>query len=114
MTTTTRPRGRAPNGDNGIPMVWCEVVGKYIENDNDSEEEVQKKTTKTNSGRPRGRAPKGMEWDIENQMWVPNGEPLKVNSTRPRGRAPKDEYGMPKVWDESTQQWVEDDCQYGI
>ena len=108
MVSTTRPRGRAPNGDNGIPMVWCTVEAKFIETET---QQVAKKTG--NSGRPRGRAPKGMEWDVDHKTWVPNGEPLKVKSTRPRGRPPKDDYGMPKVRDESTQQWEEDDCVYG-
>ena len=110
MVSTTRPRGRAPNGDNGKPMVWSKEDGMFIEND--SQEETLVKVTKTNSGRPRGRAPKGKEWNAESKMWVPNGEPIKVKSSRPRGRAPKDEYGMPKLWDEDTQQWVEDDCEY--
>lgn len=51
--------------------------------------------------RPRGRAPKGREWDGEMGLWA--STPLAPNGVRrPRGRAPSG-----KLWDRVNGFWVE-------
>ena len=80
-----------------------------VESDNSQKKTITKKTKKTkeSSGRPRGRAPKGMVWDNETQDWISNGQPVVVKSKRPRGRAPKGQNGQPMIWSEDEQEFVE-------
>ena len=80
--------------------------------DSDTSESQQKKTKKTikeHTGRPRGRAPKGMVWNKDTQEWISNGQAVVVKSTRPRGRAPHDENGDPMIWSEEEQEFVQNE-----
>ena len=136
-----RPKGRPPKNKrwDGVKGVWIpdgpedvadsQATESEAEDDNNAEpskpppakkpkpnsEGKKVKTEGRNGGnfhnRPRGKAPKGKEWNHATGQWVPDGaapsaprQPEKEKKARPRGRPPA---GM--AWNFETGEWEAED-----
>jgi len=70
---------------------------------NFSQENIHKNDFTLKFTQPRGRIPKGMQWDSNFGIWVKKEQPLgPIYYPKPAGRTP-----VNKQWDHRVGMWVE-------